>query len=65
MSFLFSREGQQFLVDKGRLRSFHPDVVEPADRIPLSRIKLLNADPATQEEAIEEIKRKYAEYFGT
>ena len=65
VSFLFSREGQQFLVDKGRLRSFHPDVVEPADRIPLSRIKLLNADPATQEEAIEEIKRKYAEYFGT
>ncbi|HEX7969092.1 MAG TPA: extracellular solute-binding protein [Stellaceae bacterium] len=65
ISFLFSREGQQLLVDNGQLRSFHPDIKEPADRVPLSRIKVLTADPAEQEKAIEEIKRKYAEYFGT
>ena len=65
ISFLFSREGQQLLVDKGYLRSFHPDVKEPADRVKLSQIKLLTADPAAQEQAIDEIKRKYAEYFGT
>lgn len=65
ISFLFSREGQQLLVDNGQLRSFHPDIKEPADRVPLSKIKVLTADPAEQEKAIEEIKRKYAEYFGT
>ena len=65
ISFLFSREGQQLLVDMGQLRSFHPDVKEPADRVPLSKIKVLTADPAEQEKAIQEIKRRYAEYFGT
>jgi iron(III) transport system substrate-binding protein len=65
ISYLFSREGQQLLVDMGQLRSFHPDVKEPADRVPLSKIKVLTADPAEQEKAIEEIKRRYAEYFGT
>jgi iron(III) transport system substrate-binding protein len=65
ISYLFSREGQQLLVDMGELRSFHPDIKEPADRVPLSKIKVLTADPAEQEKAIEEIKRRYAEYFGT
>ncbi len=65
ISFLFSREGQQLLVDNGQLRSFHPDIKEPADRVPLSKIKILTADPAEQEKAVEEIKRRYAEYFGT
>ena len=65
IAYLFSREGQQLLVDKGYVRSFHPDVQEPADRVKLSQIKLLTADPAQQEKAVDEIKRKYAEYFGT
>ncbi len=65
LSYLFSREGQQVLVEKGQLRSFHPDIKEPPDRVPLARIKVLTADPAAQEKAIEEIKRKYAEDFGT
>ena len=65
ISYLFSREGQQLLVDMGQLRSFHPDIKEPADRVPLSKIKVLTADPAAQEKAIPEIKRRYAEYFGT
>jgi iron(III) transport system substrate-binding protein len=65
ISFLFSREGQQLLVDKGHLRSFHPNIIEPADRVPLSRIKVLITDPVEQDKASEEIKAKYAEYFGT
>jgi len=39
--------------------------VEPADRVPLSQIKLLIADPGEQEKAIEEIKQRYRDYFGT
>ena len=65
INFLFSREGQQFLVDKGQQRSLAPDVTEPADRMPLSKIKLLTADPGEQEKAADEIRRKYAEFFGT
>ena len=64
ISYFFSRAGQQFLVDN-YLRSFHPDVVEPADRVPLSQIKLLAADPGEQEKAVDEIKRRYQDYFGT
>ena len=65
INFLFSREGQQFLVDTGQQRSLNPDVEEPADRVPLSKIKVLTTDPEEQEKAMEEVKRKYAEYFGT
>jgi iron(III) transport system substrate-binding protein len=65
VSFMFSREGQQLLVEKGHLRSFHPDIVEPADRVPLSRIKVLTTDPIEQDKESEEIKAKYAKYFGT
>lgn len=62
--YLFSRDGQQMLSDIGWLRSFHPDVKLKEGVKPLSEIKLLKADPAAQEKAIDEIKKKYAEYFG-
>jgi iron(III) transport system substrate-binding protein len=65
VSYLFSREGQQLMSDAWRLRSFHPDVKETADRPPLSALKLLTADPKAQEQAVEEVRRKYAEFFGT
>jgi iron(III) transport system substrate-binding protein len=65
ISYLFSLEGQQLMVDKGYVRSFHPDVKEPPDRVKLSDIKLLTANPLEQDKAIDEIKLKYAEYFGT
>ena len=47
------------------LRSFHPQVVEPADRMPLARIKAITTEPHEQEKLIDEVTRKYAEYFGT
>lgn len=65
ISFMFSRAGQQLMCDAGGLRSFHPDVKEPAGRVPLAAIKLISADPGEQEKAIDDIKRRYAEYFGT
>jgi iron(III) transport system substrate-binding protein len=64
ISFVVSRETQQFLVDAAALRSFHPDVKEKPGRTPLSAIKLLPSDPIAQEAATEEIKKKYSEYFG-
>jgi iron(III) transport system substrate-binding protein len=62
--FLFSKDGQGLLVSLARLRSFHPDVPTPEGAKPLSEIKIMKADPAAQEKAAEEIKQKYAEYFG-
>jgi iron(III) transport system substrate-binding protein len=64
VSYLLSREGQQLLVDMAWLRSFHPDVKLKAGMKPLSEIKVMQADPAAQEKAVDDIKRKYAEYFG-
>ncbi|MGO8916125.1 MAG: ABC transporter substrate-binding protein [Stellaceae bacterium] len=65
ISFLFSRAGQQLMCDVGGVRSFHPEVRDPEGRVPLKSIKLIEADPLEQEQGIEEIRRRYAEYFGT
>ncbi|MFC7395724.1 extracellular solute-binding protein [Chelatococcus sp. GCM10030263] len=64
-SFLFDQETQQLNSDVGGLRSFHPRVKEKETRVPLSKIKLLYSDPEKLEPRIEEIKKKYEEYFGT
>jgi iron(III) transport system substrate-binding protein len=64
-SFLFSREAQQLEYDVAEVRSFHPEVTDKPGRIPLSQIKLLRVDPTELEGAIETIRAKYAEYFGT
>jgi iron(III) transport system substrate-binding protein len=61
--FMFTREAQQLNSDVGGLRSFHPEVKEKEGRMPLSRIKLLNSDPAQLQP--DNIKKKYEEYFGT
>ena len=64
MSFMVSRETQQYLADNAGLRSFHPDVKLQPGRTPLSQIKILPSDPVAQEAATEEIKKKYSQYFG-
>ncbi|KGM35680.1 ABC transporter substrate-binding protein [Inquilinus limosus] len=64
-SFMFSQQAQQLNVDVGGLRSVRPDVTEKAGRTPLSQIKLIESDPADVRDAIEDIKQKYEEYFGT
>jgi iron(III) transport system substrate-binding protein len=64
IGWLFSREGQQLLVDTGWLRSFHPDVKPKPGMKPLSDIRTMKPDPVAQENAVDEIKKKYSEYFG-
>ena len=64
MSFMVARETQQYLVDEAGLRSFHPDVKDKPGRVPLSKIKLMKSDPVAQEKMTDEIKKRYAEYFG-
>jgi iron(III) transport system substrate-binding protein len=63
-SFLFSPEAQQFLIDTGGMRSFHPDVTLKVGRKPLSEIKLMRSDPEAQEPLMESIKQQYSKYFG-
>jgi iron(III) transport system substrate-binding protein len=62
--YLFSKEGQSLLVEMGGIRSFHPDAPAPKGAKPLSDIKVMKADPAAQQNQAEEIKKRYAEYFG-
>lgn len=64
ISFMFSLETQQYLVNDAHLRSFHPDVKEKEGLIPLSKIKLLPSDAEAQEKAMEDIKKKYSQAFG-
>src|SRR6478752_2913609 len=51
MSFMVSRETQQYLADNAGLRSFHPDVKLRPGVAPLSQIKILPSDPVAQEAA--------------
>jgi iron(III) transport system substrate-binding protein len=62
--YLFSRAGQQLMVDMARIRSVHPDVKLPEGMKPLSEVKVMKADPAAQEKETATIKETYAEYFG-
>jgi iron(III) transport system substrate-binding protein len=64
VSWLFSRAGQQLLVDSTWLRSFDPDVKPRAGMRPLSEIKVMKADSAVEGKAVDEIKKKYEEFFG-
>jgi len=65
ISYLFSRETQQFMSDVGGMRSFHPDVALKPGRRPLAQIKLMKSDPEAQERETEALKQKYAACFGT
>jgi iron(III) transport system substrate-binding protein len=62
--FLFSTKVQQFLVDKGGVRSVVPGVKDPAGRTPLKDIKVIPDDPAGMISQVEDIKKKYAAIFG-
>jgi iron(III) transport system substrate-binding protein len=62
-AFLFSRDSQQVISDHG-YRVFHPGVTLKPGRKPLSEIKTWFADPTELDKATDEVKAKYAEYFG-
>ena len=63
-NFLYTPKIQQLLVDIGGQRSAHPGVKEPADRTPLSKIKLLPDDPAGMMPQVADIKKRYTAIFG-
>jgi iron(III) transport system substrate-binding protein len=63
--FIFTQPIQQFLVDKGGLRSLHAGVKDPAGHTPLKEIKTLPDDPAGMLPQVEEIKKKYTALFGS
>jgi iron(III) transport system substrate-binding protein len=63
-SYLFSREGQQLLCDFAAQHSANPQVTLKPGRTPLSKIKLMKDDPAAVEAQAEQIKERYAKYFG-
>jgi iron(III) transport system substrate-binding protein len=63
-NFLYTAKAQQLVVNEGGTRSAHPDVKEPAERTPLSKIKLLLDDPAGMLPEINEIKKRYTALFG-
>jgi len=64
-NFLYTVKAQQLVVDMGGARSLHPDVKEPANRTPLSKIKMLPDDPAAMLPLVSEIKKRYTELFGS
>ncbi len=63
--YSFSAECQQLIVDVGALRSAHRLVKERPGRPLLTEIKLMKDDPKAVESQVDEIKKKYLEYFGT
>ncbi|MBI3512500.1 MAG: extracellular solute-binding protein [Proteobacteria bacterium] len=65
VSFMLSVEGQQLVIDFAGMRSIHPLVKERPDRVPLKDIKVMKDDPAAVESQVEEIKRRYTQYFRT
>jgi iron(III) transport system substrate-binding protein len=63
--YMFSKDTQQMLVDFGGLRSVRVGMKEPANRVPITRIRLFHDDPAGVLRTSDEMKTKYAQYFGT
>jgi len=64
-AYLYSKETQQMLIDFGGLRSVRVGMKEPASRIPITRIRLFHDDPSGVLKTSDELKTKYAQYFGT
>src|SRR6202790_4066295 len=64
-AYLFDKDTQQMLVDFGGLRSVRAGLNEPANRVPITRIRLFHHDPQGVLKTSDEMKTRYAQYFGT
>jgi iron(III) transport system substrate-binding protein len=62
-NYLFTPEAQRLFVDVGGLRSVHRLVKDKPGRTPLSAIKIMNVEPDAMLAYVDEIKRRYTEYF--
>jgi iron(III) transport system substrate-binding protein len=63
--YLFDKDTQQMLIDFGGLRSVRVGMKEPANRVPITRIRLFHDDPQGVLKTSDEMKTRYAQYFGT
>jgi iron(III) transport system substrate-binding protein len=63
--WLYTKEAQQIVSEVSAARSFHQEVKEWPGRPALTDIKVLYSDPVKLEPQIEEIKKRYEQYFGT
>ena len=61
--FCFSAECQEFVVNRGAMRSLHAQVKEKPGRRPLGDIKLMKEDPVAVEKLSEDIKARYTKIF--
>lgn len=64
-TYLFSKDTQQMLVEFGGLRSVRAGLREPAGRVPITRIRLFHDDANGVLKTSDEMKTRYAQYFGT
>ena len=63
--YLMSTETQQMLVTVGGLRSVRAGIKEPAGRVPITRIRLFHEDARGVLATSDEMKKRYAQDFGT
>src|SRR5664279_1410791 len=63
LSFCFSREAQQLIIDVGGLRSAHPQTQEKPGRKPFKDIKTMKDDAAAVEKEGDAIKAHYTKLF--
>jgi iron(III) transport system substrate-binding protein len=64
-SYLFTREGQQMLIDVAGMRSYHKQAKDASDLPSFKDIKVMKEDAKTVADEAEKIKERYAKYFGT
>jgi iron(III) transport system substrate-binding protein len=64
-NYLYTREGQQALIDLGMMRSFHDQAKEPPGIPTFKDIKVMKEDAAAVVEQVEKIKERYRKAFGT
>lgn len=64
-NFLYTAEGQQYLVDLGFMRSFHPQVKPRAGVPSLADVEIMKEDANAVVEQVEAIKERYRKLFGT
>jgi iron(III) transport system substrate-binding protein len=62
-NWMHAREGQQLLIDYARQYSPHSQTVEKPGVRRLADIKLMHEDPEGVEQAADDVKRRYSQYF--
>jgi iron(III) transport system substrate-binding protein len=62
-SYMFSPEGQQFMIESAGMHSVHALAKEKSGRTPLSKIKLMKDDAAAVEAESENLKKRYTQIF--